>query len=1677
MNKFISLWIIASLALVCNNLYGIDNNALPQNPTIKTGTIQTSYDKNNLNIIQSSQKAIIDWNSFNIGQNASVNFQQPNNNASVLNRVTNSSPSEIFGKLSANGEVFLINPNGVIFGKNSKVDVGSFIVSTMDIKDEDYLKSKYLFNSNNIFGKIINEGELSVRDKGFISLFAPEILNEGVIEAKFGNVALASGEKINLIFDDKGLVSIEVLDSQIKSLIDNKKMIITQDGKIFLSAKSKNDLLSGIIKNSGIIEANSINSKNGEIFLDSSDSIFMSGELNSKDGTIKLNSKNIELSGKIDSGSGDVFIGNSEVEKTTLKSTASVKSNFLETSAKTLKIEDGVKIEAKKWLLDPTNITIAILGTEALIGTPATTSTTGDVTVSGSTINASLNNGTSVLLDATNNITINDNISKTSGTESTLTFKAGNNISVSSGKSISSSIDKLNLVLWSDSDGSNAGDITLNSNSSITTNAGHLWIGGGIGTTTWNGLTVGNSYARGSGVATSAGIEINGANIYTNGGNIKMYGYGPSSGGLGIHSTNSTISTQLDSTSIYANGEVNLRGDGYWTSSGNGMGIYIDKSSIIGGSAGVTLEGHAETTNGQYNYGLFFKTLNANDSSNIYTLSNGELNLNLYANITSGSRNNHFMSNDNGIVNIGNINQTGNINIYTYGTSDAGLYLPNVKTAGNLLIDVSNSSNIGSGISPSWAGTTWGYWDMSAKVLDIDGITNIIGNTSKTLNVKFDNTENDFGVFLSNNLKNMKLLDKNTLILGSLNNFNGTINIATSEGNIDLTQNISTSNTSDSAIILNAGKSSILGTSTGGNIIHTSGTIVTGTAGRATLYSGSISDSIGLTNLVGLSSGHFRYNSDETNTNYTASLGNGIYAIYRERPILSITPSTATNIYGDSISLNGITPIINGYINGDNSLTTSGTATFTTTSTNTSGVGTYDISYISGLTNTLGYSIFDASSSISEYLITPRTITISENVVSKTYGEIDPTLAYTITSGSVVRSDSLGVNLIRATGENVNTTDGYAISNNAILNSNYNVTFNNGKLNITPRVITLTADAKTKIYGDEEEILSATVSNTQGLGLAFNDTLANVIGTLTRQSGENVGTYDVILGTGSKTSNYTITFDINNNAYSITPKTIELIVNNISKIYGEDNPNLTYSASGFANNENMNSISGKAFLKTDATTNSNGGSYVIDITKGSLESQNYNFIFKSGILKVEKNIALENNKLIVESLQGTIKEALKEKIVIKDLSTKEDSLVMEELKTSINKEISKTIDNLKIEDVFEIAKKTKIIDTKSEFKTINNMVNNPILEKQISLNLKTDMVKPLSDNQIKNDFINEQIIEKSSISKTPISLNNELTKDIKTYENDLQQQGFTLANSQAITNNILKSSFSNFKTDENIEQTLIKAYGVDKNSATARLSNGSDFKGDAVFDKVFQNLIQKGIEPKEALKQATATSTSSLKEVSFSKQIDSLSDEQVKMTINLIAKGYSKNEAIQMSKEATFPKESFKTDIINGKVDENLKYLDKYLGKYSLEESVKLATKIQEEKRKYEQLDEKNVILSFMELSKKGVIPNSLLFEKILANELKKSDFKTAYKNALEQYTLLNKTNQDFPLEKLVKGELKKDLTSGEKIWWIEFTKNIMNGDNQELAKIKATKTEKLFLEKEKLLENIENRLNKGVVK
>ncbi|PPD16909.1 MAG: hypothetical protein CTY27_05060, partial [Methylotenera sp.] len=174
-------------------------NALPTGGQVVSGQSAITQNGNQLNIVQGSQKSIINWQSYNIGSNAEVNYTQNNANAISLNRVITGDPSAIFGKLNANGQVWLINPNGVLFGKGAQVNVGGLLASTLNIADDDFIGGKYQFTGSN--GSVINLGAITASQGGYVAMLAPEVRNEGVISAMQGTVALAAGNAITLDFN------------------------------------------------------------------------------------------------------------------------------------------------------------------------------------------------------------------------------------------------------------------------------------------------------------------------------------------------------------------------------------------------------------------------------------------------------------------------------------------------------------------------------------------------------------------------------------------------------------------------------------------------------------------------------------------------------------------------------------------------------------------------------------------------------------------------------------------------------------------------------------------------------------------------------------------------------------------------------------------------------------------------------------------------------------------------------------------------------------------------------------------------------------------------------------------------------------------------------------------------------------------------------------------------------------------------------------------------------------------------------------------------------------------------------------------------------------------------------------------------------------------------------------
>jgi filamentous hemagglutinin family protein len=192
--------------------------ALPQLKEIVSGNVQAKRHQENLQITV-SDKAIINYESFNIGKDSKVTFIQPKSNSTVLNRVQGGDPSAIMGQLNANGRVFLINPNGIIIGPSGSINTASFIASTLDIANDDFLNDRFQFNlkpgSEN--SSILNQGHISCPE-GAIALLAPHIRNEGAIMAQAGKVVLTGGEKVTLDFSGDGLMSFSV-DGDVKAAV------------------------------------------------------------------------------------------------------------------------------------------------------------------------------------------------------------------------------------------------------------------------------------------------------------------------------------------------------------------------------------------------------------------------------------------------------------------------------------------------------------------------------------------------------------------------------------------------------------------------------------------------------------------------------------------------------------------------------------------------------------------------------------------------------------------------------------------------------------------------------------------------------------------------------------------------------------------------------------------------------------------------------------------------------------------------------------------------------------------------------------------------------------------------------------------------------------------------------------------------------------------------------------------------------------------------------------------------------------------------------------------------------------------------------------------------------------------------------------------------------------------
>ncbi len=249
--------------------------ALPQGGQVASGSVSIDTPgAGSMTITQGSDRAVVNWDSFSIGTGAHVDIRQPSRDAAMLNRVTGSTTSEIHGRLTANGQVHLVNPNGIFIGPNGTVDAGSFAASTLDITDDDFNAGRLRYGGTGNSATVENAGRVTIGRGGYAALIGGKVNNSGIVTVPYGRIGFAAGERV--VLDVSGDQFLQVAlpsegDDDGEALIDNSGTASATGGLVEMRAATARNAARNAINLSGVAEASSVSVRNGTIILGGGD--------------------------------------------------------------------------------------------------------------------------------------------------------------------------------------------------------------------------------------------------------------------------------------------------------------------------------------------------------------------------------------------------------------------------------------------------------------------------------------------------------------------------------------------------------------------------------------------------------------------------------------------------------------------------------------------------------------------------------------------------------------------------------------------------------------------------------------------------------------------------------------------------------------------------------------------------------------------------------------------------------------------------------------------------------------------------------------------------------------------------------------------------------------------------------------------------------------------------------------------------------------------------------------------------------------------------------------------------------------------------------------------------------------------------------------------------------------
>ncbi len=1191
--------------------------AAPTGAQFNPNEIKISQQGKTTLIDQSTQRAIINWKGFDVSADEAVRFNQPGVTSSTLNRVTAGQESVIAGRISAPGQVIIYNSNGVVFSGSAKVDVGSLITTTANISDEHFRQGKLIFDQpGNPDARIVNDGSISVAEKGLAAFVAPSVANNGVINARLGTVAMAAGNAATIDLYGDGLVSIAVTDpvtrkpQDAQALVSNGGAIQADGGSVLITAEQASRVVDNAVNLSGVILARGTEVREGSV------------ALVSKSGDIQVAGK-IDVSGP--KSGGDVLVSGQQVA---LASTASIDARGAAQGgsvriggdfqgrgelprAKNATLAKGASIDvsatgkgngglAVVWSDGNTRMDGRILARGgAQGGNGGLVETSGKVNLSIAdsayvSVAAPYGNGGTWLLDPTTlRIVASGGTSGSVGGANGASGDATVNASVvtgalAGGKVTLSASDRLSVeapLITSNLGGASRGleliatgpagavDISapiLFRNGSLAIRAGGniSFLSGGTpqtsGIVDLGSGTLWMQTSTAGKISQQAGTALIAANLAGRAGSIDLASWDNYAGNLALQTFNGTLKyRQSNATGV--------------TTSGTVFDPFINQSmtgtaqNIVSSVGTRILEANSVGTTGNY-------TLTADGNSEFDRLVFTAL---PYRRV-SGSAS--FPTNDSSDYLVTNLRYQVNGSNVT-ATPNGGAPSGFTVAAGN-------------GSVTTWTGnwgTSWG----------VKGFGGVIGVT--------DELQYDVGTGLTEELifglggKTSRVDTRLDLFMreGAFNSFAERAQVemfktTTTAGDILSRQQTATLTANDATRVYGDVNPTLTATMSGINAID-----AYVNSQFNDLYQATASTTATQASNVG----QYAITGNANGSEYFSQR----YQLVRQDGKLTVTPAqlivsadAKTKVYGDADPT--LTYQVSGLKNSD---TAAGVLSGNLGRVAGENVGNYGILQGGLGLNTANYTLSYVGNDLR---ITPAQLNVIADAKTKVYGDLDPALTYQVsglkrgdTAGAVLNGGSLS----RVAGENVGV---YGINQGGLglVSSNYTLNYQGNNLTITKALLNVIADAKTKVYGDADPALTYQVS-----GLKRGDTAGAVLngGSLSRVAGENVGVYGINQGgLGLVSSNYTLNYQGNN--LTITKALLNVIADAKTKVYGDADPSLTYQVSGLKNGDTAGAVLNGGSLSRVA--GENVGVYGINQGDLALNSGNYDLSYQGNNLTITK---------------------------------------------------------------------------------------------------------------------------------------------------------------------------------------------------------------------------------------------------------------------------------------------------------------------------------------------------------------------------------------------------------------------------------------------------------------------------